>query len=47
MQMAVDIVEELDLNTRIWSKSPKQKKEKPRKDNHIGGIGYHGRGVFR
>lgn len=48
MQMMVDITKELDLNTRIWSKEPKEKKEdKTRKNNHIGGIGYHGRGVFR
>lgn len=46
MQMTIDIVKELDLNTRIWSKQPKKKKEK-RKNNHIGGIGYHGRGIFR
>ena len=48
LQMMVDIADELDLNTRIWTKEPKEKKEdKVRKDNHIGGIGYHGRGVFR
>lgn len=43
MKLAIDIIDELDLNTRIWSKLPKQDEPKPKSVGKKGRRGYRGR----